>query len=304
MARRVTPAQLKSMIRQEEARQRQAVNRYNAAARKYNSGVKRAVDSHNAEVRKAKQAVDRYNREARAHNARVRADRERLAREVARIDRQVRDSRFSIVQQSSLSLHESYRAVDLAADTDDWGAEGNRLVDLAETEAANSAAVTNVLIGGEAAPPEIESTELIDDLRIFSEDLDSRWRGALFSLNPHNPDAARHFCTSAREIIARMIDISAPDEAVKSQLSGCRLTKDGRPIRRDKIRFLLDRRVNNHESLGSFVDDDIDDVVGLFRVFNDGTHGDAGAFDLATLQALKGRVEGAIRFLSAVARPS
>jgi hypothetical protein len=41
----------------------------------------------------------------------------------------------------------------------------------------------------------------------------------------------------------------------------------------------------------------------LFRVFNDGTHGDAGAFDLPSLHALRGRVEGAVRFLSAIARP-
>jgi hypothetical protein len=37
-------------------------------------------------------------------------------------------------------------------------------------------------------------------------------------------------------------------------------------------------------------------------VFNDGTHGNAGALDIVALQALKGRVEGAIRFLSAVVR--
>ena len=120
------------------------------------------------------------------------------------------------------------------------------------------------MTGDEAAADEIESSELTDHLSIFSEDLDSRWRGALFSLNPRNPAAARHFCTSAREIITRIIDISAPDDVV---------------------------------------DSDIDDVVGLFRVFNDGTHGDAGTFDLVTLQALRGRVEGAIRFLSTVARP-
>ncbi|HET7418314.1 MAG TPA: hypothetical protein VFJ61_11885 [Solirubrobacterales bacterium] len=177
------------------------------------------------------------------------------------------------------------------------------MVDLAETEAANSAAVTNVLTGDRVAGSEIESTELTDHLSISSEDLDSRWRGALFSLNPQNPDAARHFCTSAREIITRIIDISAPDDQVKAEIAECTLTATGRPVRRDKIRFLLERRANDHESLEQFVDTDIDDVVGLFRVFNDGTHGDAGRFDLPTLQGLKGRVEGAIRFLSTIARP-
>jgi hypothetical protein len=303
MVRRVTPAQFQAIVRQEEARRRRAINEYNAAARKHNTELKRAIDAQNAEARKAKQAVDRYNREARAHNARVRADQQRLAREITRIERQTRASQVSAVQRSTLSLHEAYKVVDLAADADDWGTEGNRLVDLAETEAANSAAVSNVLTGDEAAAGEIESTALTDHLSIFSEDLDSRWRGALFSLNPANPDAARHFCTSAREIITRILDISAPDDQVKTEIADCELTAAGRPVRRDKVRYLLERRDSSHESLEQFVDTDIEDVVGLFRVFNDGTHGDAGKFDLAALHGLKGRVEGAIRFLSTVARP-
>lgn len=38
-----------------------------------------------------------------------------------------------------------------------------------------------------------------------------RWKGALFSLSPTNPDAAQHFCTSAREVLTSMLDIAAPD---------------------------------------------------------------------------------------------
>lgn len=303
MVRRVTPAQFQALVRQEEARRRRAINEYNAAARKYNSEVKRAVSQHNSEVRKAKQGIERYNREARAHNARVRADQQRLAREISRIERQTRSSQVSAVQRSSLSLHEAYRVVDLASESEDWGTEESRLVDLAETETANSAAVSNVLTGDEVAGDEIQSSALTDDLSVFSEDLDSRWRGALFSLNPQNPDAARHFCTSAREIITRILDISAPDDVVQAEVADCRLTDSGRPVRRDKIRFLLARRNEGRESLEQFVEADIDDIVGLFRVFNDGTHGDAGAFDLPSLHALRGRVEGAVRFLSAIARP-
>ncbi|HEU5253158.1 MAG TPA: hypothetical protein VFU16_07535 [Solirubrobacterales bacterium] len=302
MVRRVTPAQFRALVQKEEARQRRAINEYNAAARKYNSELKRAVDSHNSEVRKARQEVDRYNREARAHNARVRADRQRLAREIDQIERRVRASQASPAQRSSLSLHEAYRAVDAAANAEDWGSHGNLLVDLAETEAANSAAVSNVLAGDAAAAEGIESSDLTDHLSAFSQDLDSRWRGALFSLNPQNPDAARHFCTSAREIFTQILDISAPDDAVKAEIRDCRLTPAGHPIRRDKIRYLLARSSRDRDGLEQFVDSDIDDVVGLFRVFNDGTHGDAGAFDLASLYALRGRVEGAIRFLSTVAR--
>lgn len=300
----MTPAQFRNLVRQEESRRRQAINRYNAAARKYNAEVKRTVDSHNAEVRRNKQAVDRYNRKARAHNARVRADRARLAREVSRLQAPSGGQRFVEIQQSSLTLHDAFRTVDIDADAADWGAAGNRLVDLAETEAANSAAISNLLLGRSTDDPELDSTGVIDELKEFSLDLDSRWRGALFSIHPNNPDAARHFCTSAREIIVQILDVSAPDDLVKSEVQDCRLTQEGRPIRRDKIRYLLERGSTHHESLGSFVDSDIDDVVGLFRVFNDGTHGNAGTLDISALHGLKGRVEGAIRFLSTIAQPS
>ena len=104
--------------------------------------------------------------------------------------------------------------------------------------------------------------------------------------------------TSFREILTRIIDLKAPDDLVSAEQPQSRLTDDGRVIRRDKIGFLLARSATDHQSLGDFVDTDVDDVLGLFRVFNDGTHGDAGALDVEALQALKGRVEGAIRFLS------
>ena len=303
MPRRVTPSQLRSKIRQAEAKQRQAIRRYNAEARKHNAKVKRAVDEHNANVRRAKREVNEYNRKARAHNARVRAHRRRLQTEVARLDRQRSATRFVSAQSSTIALHAAFRRVDVAADSELWSAQGNALVDLAEAETANSAAATNALLApGTDADAEAESTVITDELLTLSDDLHQRWQGALFSINERNPDAARHFCTSSREIITKVIDLNAPDQAVLAALPGCRTTEDGRPIRREKITYLLERSEVNYASLGDFIDTDVDDVLQLFRVFNDSTHGRAGALDLAALRALKGRVEGAIRFLSAVVR--
>jgi hypothetical protein len=36
----------------------------------------------------------------------------------------------------------------------------------------------------------------------------------LFVLSPNNPDAARHFCTIAREVLTSLLDIAAPDSSV------------------------------------------------------------------------------------------
>jgi hypothetical protein len=303
VTRSITPAQLQSMIRQAEAKQRQAANQYNAAVRRYNAEVQRAVNQQNANVRQAQRAVDDYNQAVRAHNARVQANRRRLQAEIARLNSQRSPTRFTVTQTSTISLYAAYRRVE-----EDYGrgvldAREGDLADLAEAEAANSARVTNALLGQALDDDfDVEDTSLTDELTSLSDDLDQRWRGALFSLNPRNPDAARHFCTSSREVIVQMIDLRAPDTAVLAFKPDCETTETGQPLRREKINYLLARYGAKQNSLGDFVDADVQDVMKLFRLFNDGTHGGAGKYNLETLRAIKARVEGSIRFLSAVIR--
>jgi hypothetical protein len=296
------------MLRKAEREQRQEINRYNQQVRQHNAQVKRAVDEHNrdvdkynAAVRKQKREIDAYNRKADAHNARVRRDRQRLINELKRFERQASSTRYVPVQASFRVLNEAYQRVD--AEAESWSEAGVSLADLAEAETANSAAATNALLG-EQAELAREETIITDELRVISDDLDKRWRGALFSLDSRNPDAARHFCTSSREILTRVIDLEAPDDLVLAAVPSCAKLDDGRPIRRDKIGYLLSRSGADYESMRNFVETDVDDVMKLFRVFNDATHGDAGTMDLDALRALKRRVEGAIRFLFAIVRPA
>ena len=54
------------------------------------------------------------------------------------------------------------------------------------------------------------------------------------------------------------------------------------------------------ENLEQFVEDDIENIVQLFDVFNKGTHGAAGTFDLSQLDAVKKRVENWIMFLTEI----
>ncbi len=153
-------------------------------------------------------------------------------------------------------------------------------------------------VGAGATAP-IESP-LTPALQSISGELGDRWRGALFSLSPQNPDAARHFCTSAREIIARILDAKAADTAVAAAIPACERTQQGTPTRRAKIRYLLQRKSMGHGELEAFVEADMTNVVDLFQAFNKGTHGDAGAFDIGQLGILRKRVEDAITFLSRV----
>ncbi len=303
MTQRVTLAQLQSMIRQAKAKQRQAVNEYNAAMRRYQADLQRAVNDHNVNVRKAQRAIDDYNRAARAHNARVLANRQRLRAEIARLNSQHPPTLFTITRTSTIALHAAYSRVEADYDAGVLTSGTGPLVDLASAEATNSARVANILLGQPSLEDQdAEDTTLTDELSSLSSDLDLRWRGALFALNPRNPDAARHFCASSREVIVQMIDLRAPDSVVLAANPSCMTTETGQPVRRDKINYLLARYGSNQNSLREFIDTDVNDVMGLFRLFNDGTHGSAGKFDLPTLHAIKTRVEGSIRFLSTVIR--
>jgi len=291
MARRYNPSQVRSKLRQIQNKQRQAINRYNSAVRRHNQNVRTAVN--------------KYNQAVRAHNARVRANRQRLKTELARLSRQTTSTRHVTFRTSVNTMQQAYSRLDQHADSRSRNPEFNYFVDLSEREAANAASVANALLGetDEQQQDQLDVAPLGNALAEISPELHDRWTGAVFALNPANPDAARHFCTSAREIFTQVLEISAPDDDVRHLLQDCAFTDQGRPTRRSKVRFLLQKKQLMDQALEDFVDADIDNVVELFRVFNDGTHGSAGTFDHAQLGSIRKRVEDGIMFLTQIAAP-
>lgn len=291
MVRRYTPSQFRSKLRQAEQKIRQAQNKYNQEVRRINQKINTAISKHNQAVR--------------AYNARVRANRQRLRNELAKLSRQpaVRITTRTVTYRTSVeALHSSYAHLDQYADTHGLDERYNRVLDLSERETANSLEVTNRVLGDETAgdtPAEpLEDGELRDGLRKISPDLDSRWKGAVYALSPQNPDAARHFCTSAREIITEILEITAPDTVVFAALPGCDRTDRGNATRRSKVRYFLHRQGMALDALEDFVEKDIENIVQLFDVFNTGTHDSAGAFDMSQLKAIRKRVEDGITFLT------
>lgn len=296
MARRISPSQARNKIRQAQQKQRQAINKYNQAVNKYNQ----AARQHNQRVRTA---VNRYNQAARTYNNRVRANRQRLQNEWARLERQnaTAHSHYAAYRASVTALHHAHTSLEASPIASQDGTRQNWLLDLSEREAANSLVIANRLMGdpeaGQTPAQELENGKLLDGLSAISEDLDKRWHGAVFSLSPDNPDAARHFCTSAREIFSRILDIKAPDADVFSLLPECDTTEQGSPTRRSKIRYFLHKQGFSDDSLEEFVEQDMNNIIELFRVFNDGTHGSAGTFDPSELGAIRTRVEDGLMFL-------
>lgn len=300
MPRKMTPAQYNAWVRQENARRQRAIDSYNAEVRRVNAHNKRVVDEHNrkAETHNRKVVAD-YNRRVRAHN-------DRLQREVARLNA-TPSERHTTYQRSVSTLRTSFGELEAAADGPAWRGSDD-LFDLSESETANSVASLNALLAEPTDEPveddavaALRATEIDGELALFGDDLDARWRGALFALHPDNPDASRHFCTSARELLSAFLEAVAPDDEVRAANPDCPLTPQGSVSRRARVRHCLDRRSAYDPALEAFIEADLDNIVTLFDEFNTGTHGSAGRFDLVELTAIKVRVEGAIQFVSRIA---
>ena len=314
MVRRVTPSQLQSMMREAQRKHKAAIDNYNREVRRHNEKVRQAVaevnrdiDRYNRESRqqyqKQKTAVENYNRAVRAHNSRVEANRRQIHQELNRLSSSSYSPSYQAVRTSSVRLNDSYDAVQRHYGEFETDREEFLAGELAAKENANSLSLANALSGSDSAIEDDEQTEteIGDELLSISSDLDHRWKGALYALSPRNPDAARHFCTSAREIITIILDTKAPDDAVHLGNPNCAKTQNGKPTRRAKIEYLLSKSGMASEAMTNFVDEDMNNVVELFTVFNSATHGEAGKYSLSTLKALRTRVEGGIFFLTKIA---
>ena len=261
------------------------------------------MDRYNTEVRKhnqkARRAVDDYNRAARQHNTRVRQNQQRRKQALRKLQS---GSRVRVTETRTIRIDRGFESV-LASPGSEW--LGDHIVDLAEREVVNSAEVSASMEREEPtnAVGDLTETSISTELSSVDVDLDARWKGALYSLNAENPDATRHFCTSARELLASLLETLAPDGKVIANDPDCPKTDQGSVSRRARIMYLVSKQEGGTAELVDFVQDDIDDVVQLFGEVNSGTHGRAGKLSLDQLHRLKIRVEGAIQFVCAVATP-
>lgn len=290
----MTPAQFRSATQKAQRDIQRAVDNYNREARAYNARAKRAVDNYNREVRN-------YNAKARAHNRQIESQRRRLNQEIRRLQSRPTTTTYSVVRSSTTTFIDAYSR----AETNLSGHTGltRRYLEMASDEAANSVYLLNALDGDgdpeeDMTVEELAAPSLDQELGRFGADLVNRWTGALFALSPANPDAARHFCTSAREVVISILDVSAPNDVVVREVPDCEMFDGNSPTRRSKVRYLLRRKGIESDELADAVSEDVDNVLSLFRVFNEGTHGHAGRFTITELTAIRTRVESAVSFLA------
>lgn len=160
---------------------------------------------------------------------------------------------YATFRTSVEMLQRSYEALDRFGATRVSGETESELLNLSAGENANSLEVMNALLhdgpsasAGDDGLARLRETRIGVELVELSADLDGRWRGALFALQPDNPDAARHFCTSAREIFTEILERRVPDAAVKQEVLNCSTTPQGKPKLAALTRYLQQSHLLAH----------------------------------------------------------
>lgn len=243
-----------------------------------------------------KQSVNNYNRAVRQYNTDVRNAKNKIQRELNKmgsINYTVKTNYYI----STKVVHDTYTKV---SDFYNKGYIDDNLFNAIENEDANNLELSNVVLNNyevENYDIELDESNISAKLIKISEDLDCRWRGALFSLNPNNPEAARHFCTSTREILKVLIDDGIKDKDVIATNPQCEKTKNGTPTRKEKIKYAMNKKGINNELIIDFTDSNIENTVSLINELSNGTHGHANKYSLNQLKSFKKRFEDSINFV-------
>ena len=266
----------KSQIRQAQHKaERQLKNELNQASRKIERDINREIHNYNSKMQHNRQIVLRELKKLQTHSTMT-----------------IRSS-YTI---SLDAMQKHYVTIGNVYQNESLTPQQEYILNLIEQEQANGLITANVVENNDFPAENTDDIEIGAKLQHVSDDLNNRWKGAVFAINPQNPDAARHFCTSAREIFTEFIELKAPDDAVFQYNPNCQKTNQGNATRREKIKYMM-RNSNMDESVISFAESDITNILELFHVLSDGTHGPAGRYSYQNLLQVKKRVEQGIYFL-------
>lgn len=241
-------------------------------------------ETKNAE-RKLKQSINDHNKAVRQYNSNLRSSQSKIQRELNKLNSS------SIVKTSyyvtTNVVHDVYTKV---SDLYNNGLIDENIFNAIENENANSLELSNVILNNEEVENddiELDKSSVSIKLANISKDLDDRWRGALFSLNPSNPEAARHFCTSTREILKVLIDDGIKDKEVINSNPQCEKTKYGSPTRKEKIKYAMGEKGINNELIVEFTDSNIENTVSLINELSNGTHGHSNKYSINQSKSFK-----------------
>ncbi|MEW5800264.1 MAG: hypothetical protein AB1728_14795, partial [Bacteroidota bacterium] len=128
------------------------------------------------------------------------------------------------------------------------------------------------------------------------------WYGALQSIETENPEKARHFLVSLRELFTRILKALAPDEKIRKWSNDASLYQNDKPTRKARILY-LNREINSTE-LSSFIEKDIDSILEFWTILQKGTHSIDFKLTDRQLNGIKLRFESTVKFLIDIERQS
>ena len=210
------------------------------------------------------------------------------------------ESTYTIRTDYSIStrvVHDVYTKV---SNSYEKGCIDENIFNAIENEDANNLELINVVLNNyevENSDIELDESNISAKLIKISTDLNNRWKGALFSLNPNNPEAARHFCTSTREILKVLIDDGIKDKDVVAANPQCEKTNNGTPTRKEKIKCAMNKKGISNELIIEFTNNNIENTVSLINELSNGTHGHANRYSINHLKSFKKRFEDSINFV-------
>ena len=278
MAKHFNTSQLRSQLRRIESQMNREIRRYNTEVNR---------------------AISKYNSAVREYNSSVRRNRQIVSRELSKLQAQTTTRNSYTISLSAMQRHYSQVGAIYSEGVEVTPAQ-ERILDLIEQEQANSIITANVIENNIAPEENTEDVEIGNKLSAVSQDLLHRWQGAVFALNPQNPDAARHFCTSTRELFTDFIELKAPDKDVFEFNPNAEKTDRGNATRKEKIKYMM-RNFCFDNCVVDFADSNIENILQLFHVLSNATHGEAGRYEMSKLHQVKKRVEQGINFLCEIA---
>ena len=186
------------------------MNRLKQQTRRAENEINRAVNKYNRDMRNA---FNKYNASVRQYNSNVRRNKQIISNELRKLNSSPSVSTSYTISSRNMQTYydeiNAFYSVGIEVTP-----KQNHILDLVEQEQANSLITENYIERDNAPEESPEDIEIGNKLALVSDDLNNRWKGAVFALNPNNPDATRHFCTSTREIFTEFLEIKAPDEKV------------------------------------------------------------------------------------------
>jgi len=129
----------------------------------------------------------------------------------------------------------------------------------------------------------------------FDEGLYNMWKGAVETLNSKNPDKARQFITSIRELFTHLFQKLASDKDIREWTEDPTLFHEGRPKRMTRLLYIL-RNINDN-LFADFIKKDIETILSLIDLFQKGTHSLSSGFTEHQLIAIKSKSESTLKYL-------